>query len=77
MPDRAHCYFQTVIVSGEDTAHASFDQIRDAASALLSKCTQSSPSEGGIVRDIGKTRLKLFLVERHTEYVYTSSTMLS
>ena len=77
MPDRARCYFQTVIVSGEDTGRASLDQIRNAASALLSKCTQNSLSEGGIVRYIGKTPLELLLVECYAKDVYTSSTMLS
>ncbi len=55
VPDKAECFFQPTNIGDGATARASLTQIRSAASALLLKCAFSDPSQGGIVRNIGKT----------------------
>lgn len=56
MPDRAECFFQPINIGDGATARASLEQIRRAASALFLKCAASDPSQGGIVKNIGKNR---------------------
>lgn len=64
MPDRAECFFQPIIIGDGATARASLEQIRRAASAIFLKCAASDPSQGGIVKNIGKTRIVWVLGEK-------------
>lgn len=53
--DKALCFFQPINIGDGDTARASFSQIRSAASALLLRCATNFPSQGGIIKNIGRS----------------------
>lgn len=55
LPDKAECFFQTINIGDNSTARASLNQVRSAANALLLRCAFDSPSQGGIITNIGKT----------------------
>ena len=50
--DKALCYFQPILQVGTSVGTASFNEIRVAASALLSQCV-SDQGQGGIATGIG------------------------
>jgi len=55
LPDKAECFFQTIIVGDDSTARASLNQVRSAANSLLVNCALGSQSQGGITTNIGKS----------------------
>ena len=55
MLDQALCYFQPILVVGEVTGGASFNEIRAAAAALISQCAVGA-RQGGIASHIGTSR---------------------
>lgn len=50
--DSAHCFVQPVLVGGATSGKVSLDQIRDAASEIVSRCA-FRPSSGGVAENIG------------------------
>ena len=50
--DKALCYFQPILQVGTSVGTATFNEIRVAASALLSQCA-SDEDQGGIATGIG------------------------
>ena len=55
MLEKALCYIQLANVGGGPTAHASLNQIRAAANALILGCVADADSRGGIAINIGKS----------------------
>ena len=51
--DRALCYYQAMLETGQVIAHASVSQIGSAVNALILGCVTGSDSQGGIARGIG------------------------
>ena len=52
--DRALCYFQPILVGDRaKVAHASLQNIRNAANALILQCAASTESSGGMASNIG------------------------
>ena len=54
MLEKALCYIQLANVGDGPTAHASLNQIRAAANALILGCVADADSRGGIAISIGK-----------------------
>ena len=59
------CFFQTILVGDKvKIAHASLQNIRTAANALVLRCAASSESQGGVASNIGTSSNAEFSTER-------------
>lgn len=55
MLEKALCYIQPANVGDGPTAHASLNQIRAAANAIILSCVADADARGGIAINIGKS----------------------